>query len=243
MKKLAVLTISVITIIIAHGIANSTPSTQIWIPSTDIQAVGVVHFGHDTYIKTESQNGVTEPTVTNTGLTIGVLPYQNVQMEIGIDYRDTGGEHEYPLYFNTKIGIPENTIFNGSLAIAFGGYDFGTKRDVTTYNIIFGLVSKNIGKLGRFSLGYYTGNEDLLVDLNGKKDNSGILLSWDRTMSEISQRLWLGIDYMGGENVYGALSFGIGWRFASNVSVILGYDIYNESFYKPTATIQVDIDF
>ncbi len=243
MKKFVVLTISVITLIMAYGIASSTPSTQIWIPSTDIQAAGTVHLGHDTYIKTESQNGVTEPTVTNTGITIGVLPYQKVQMEIGIDYRDTGGEHEYPLYFNAKIGIPEDTIFNGSPAISLGGYDFGTEHNVTNYNIFYALVSKNIGKLGRFSLGYYTGNEDLLVDLNGKKDNSGILLSWDRTITEISQKLWAAIDYMGGENVYGAFSFGIGWRFASNVGVILGYDIYNESFYKPTATIQVDIDF
>ncbi len=29
----------------------------------------------------------------------------------------------------------------------------------------------------------------------------------------------------------------------SLIGVILGYDVYNESFYKPTATVQLDIDF
>ena len=30
-------------------IASATPSTQIWIPSTDIQPYKTVHFGFDTY--------------------------------------------------------------------------------------------------------------------------------------------------------------------------------------------------
>ncbi|MBI5025875.1 MAG: hypothetical protein HZC12_03925, partial [Nitrospirae bacterium] len=114
---------------------------------------------------------------------------------------------------------------------------------VTDYNIVYGLVAKTFGKLVRLSAGYYTGNDNLLLDINGNKDNDGILLSWDRTISEISDKLWAAIDYQGGKNSYGALSFGVAWKLAPNVSVIFGYDIYNESRYKPTATIQLDIDF
>lgn len=243
MKLLKLFSAVVIALTLISGVAHATPSTQIWIPSTDIQPYKKVHFGLDTYIKTASQDGLTEPTVTNLGLTVGVLPFEKFQMEIGLDYRDTGGNHAYPMLFNAKIGAPEDALFKYSPAIAIGGYDFGAKKDVTDYNIVYALIAKTIGKLGRLSAGYYTGNDKLLLDINGNKDNDGVLLSWDRTISEISDKLWLAVDYQGGKNGYGALSAAFAWKFASNVGVIFGYDIYNESFYKPTATIQLDIDF
>lgn len=239
--KLSVIVITVLALV--SGIASATPSTQIWIPSTDIQPYKKVHFGLDTYIKTASQDGGTEPTVTNLGLTVGVLPFEKIQMEIGIDYRDTGGTHDYPVLFNAKAGVPENALGKYFPAIVVGGYDFGTEKDVTDYNIVYALAAKTLGKLGRFSAGYYRGKDKLLVDLSGNKDNHGVLLSWDRTIPEISDKLWLALDYQGGKSGYGALSAAFAWKFAPNVGVIFGYDIYNESDYKPTATIQLDIDF
>lgn len=239
MKGLTVLAILLAGLVLMAGVSHATPSTQIWIPSTDIQKYKTFHLGLDSYIKTEGN----EPTVTNIGLTAGALPFEKVQLEVGIDWRDAGGEHAYPLYFNAKLGTPEGALFEGSPAIAIGGYDFGTKKDVTNYNILYGLVAKSFGALGRFSAGYFAGNDKLLVDLDGDKENHGLLLSWDKTVSEISDKLWLAVDYQGGESSYGALSFGAAWSFAPNVSVILGYDIYNESAYKPTATVQFDINF
>lgn len=243
MKIFRVFAVKISLLVFLAGIAYATPSTQIWIPSTDIQPYKKVHFGLDGYIKTKSQNGATEPTITNLGLTTGVLPFEKIQLEVGIDYRDTGGEHVYPLLFNAKLGTPEGALFEGAPALAIGGYDFGTKSEVTDYNIFYGLIAKTLGKVGRLSAGYYTGNKDLLVDIDGNKDNDGVLLSWDRTISEISDNLWAAIDYQGGDNGYGALSFGVAWKFAPNIGVIFGYDIYNESTYKPTATVQLDIDF
>lgn len=243
MKRLKLFSAFVIAISLISGVAYATPSTHIWIPSSDIQPYKTVHFGADTYIKTAGQDGVTEPTVTNLGLTVGVLPWEKFQMEIGLDYRDIGGNHTYPMLFNAKIGTPEDALFKYSPAIAIGGYDFGTKKDFSDYNIVYAIAAKTIGNLGRLSAGYYTGNDKLLLDVNGNKDNHGVLLAWDRTISEISDKLWLAVDYQGGKNSYGALSAAFAWKFAPNVSVIFGYDIFNERSYKPTATIQLDIDF
>lgn len=242
MKTSNSLTIFIAVLILSVGIAYATPSTQIWIPSTDIQPFKTFHFGVDTYIKTQSQNGTTEPTVTNVGITAGVLSLEKLQMEIGIDYRDIGGIHTYPFYFNAKLGVSEDAFLKGSPALVLGGYDFGTEKNVIDYNIFYGIVAKTVGRLGRFSAGYYTGNDALLKDIDGNSDNHGVLLSWDRTISEISDKVWVAIDYQGGKNSYGAVSFGVSWKFAPNVGVIFGYDIYNESTYKPTATIQLDID-
>jgi len=103
-----------------------------------------------------------------------------------------------------------------------GAYNFGLKTNLTNYNIVYGEIAKTIPILGRLSVGYYTGNDKVLVDENLKKANNGVLLSWDRTMTEISDKLWLAVDYQGGKNYLGALSFGASWAFSKNVSVILG---------------------
>ena len=232
--------------LLAAGAAHATPSTQIWIPSTDIQPFKKVHFGFDQYIKTtRTDAGTRETSVINNGITVGVLPFEKVQAEVGIDQRSVSLEpyDSNPLYFNVKVGTPEGALFKDSPAIAIGGYDFGTKKDLTDFNLIYGLVAKTLGPVGRVSVGYYVGNDKLLLDKDGAKDEAGILASWDRTMSEISDKLWLAIDYQGAENGYGATSFGAAWKFAPNVGVIVGYDIFTNDALEPTATFQVDIDF
>jgi hypothetical protein len=222
----------------------ATPSTQIWIPSTDVQGFGVFHLGWDSYIKTGSHDGIYEGTVTNGGITVGVLPFKNLGLEVGIDYRDINASHQYPVYLNAKLGIPEDAFFKYQPAFAVGSFDLGTKTSgagLTNYNVTYGLIAKNIWKLGRFSVGYYNGNNKaLLVE---KKDANGILASWDRTMSEISDKLWLAIDYMGAKNSYGTVSFGMSYAIVPDASFIIGYDIWNDkNTYKPTATVQIDMN-
>ena len=251
MKKLLIIT--VIVCIISSEISFSTPSTQIWIPSTDFQKWKTMHLGLDNYIRTNKINGVRGAGIFDLGLTTGLLPFEKFQGEIGIDYLSMGDSNydDYPLYFNAKLGFPESALFKGSPALAIGAYNFGTKKNLTNYNIIYGEIAKTIPILGRLSVGYYTGNDKILVDENLKKANSGVLLSWDRTMTEISDKLWLAVDYQGGKNYLGALSFGASWAFSKNVSVIFGYDIYNNknAYYNTnnqnanTFTAQVDINF
>jgi hypothetical protein len=47
---------------------------------------------------------------------------------------------------------------------------------------------------------------------------------------------------MGMNSPYGSLNFGASWKFASKISVVAGYDIYNNSDLVNTFTIQGDID-
>ena len=65
-------------------------------------------------------------------------------------------------------------------------------------------------------------------------------------MSEISDKLWLSVDYMGGESSFGALAYGFSWKFAPNTSVIFAYvDQNNDDIaaVEDSFTVQVDIDF
>ena len=215
-----------IAVVITPVASFATPSTQIWIPSTDIQDFGVFHITADMYLPAKSD----VQTVTNLGLTVGILPFEKVGIEVGFDHINAGGA--YPWFFNGKIGVSQSALFPYSPAIAAGIYNVGIKKGVTTYNMIYGLVSEDLPFVGRISAGYWYGNNSLL------SQNHGLLLSWDRTISEISDKLWIAVDYQGGDDSVKALSTGFSWEFAENVSVIAGY-----VFFQDQVTFQVDIDF
>jgi hypothetical protein len=251
MKKLLV--IFVVLSVLKVEILLSTPSTQLWIPSTDFQAWKTMHLGIDNYIRMSNINGVRGAGMFDAGFTTGLLPFKKFQGEIGVDYLYMGDSNydNHPFYFNAKFGFPESALFKGSPAIALGAFNFGLKNNLTNYNIIYGEIAKTLPIIGRLTVGYYNGNEKILVDENMKKANSGILLSWDRTMTEISDKLWFSVDYQGGKNYLGALNLGASWAFSKNVSVIVAYDIYNNknAYYNTsnqnanTLTTQLDINF
>lgn len=228
-------------------LAIATPSTQIWSPSTDVQPYSLWHLTSDTYVRTSKAGAITN-NVYDAGLTVGVLPFEKLQLEVGFDYMETGTNSpadRSPMYFNAKLGIPENAFAAGSPALAIGGYNFGTRAGLTTQNITYALAAKTLPTLGRFSAGYYRGSRRVLVDENGRPANDGVILTWDRTMTEISDKLWFAIDYASGKSANGALNIGFAWSFAKNVSVIFAYDIYNNKSTggKDTFTTQVDINF
>lgn len=236
------------------GVAGATPSTQIWIPSTDVQAYKTFHLGLDNYIRVKKDStGNYWPTIYDAGITAGVLPFEKVQMEVGVDYIRYGSSvyDNNPVYFNAKVGTPESSIFDGSPALAAGIYNVGTKGGPVTENtaqdIGYVLAAKTIPVVGRLSAGWYWGNGGNInfKDHHGNTDNNGVMLSLDRVMTEIDDRLWLGADYMSGDNAYGCLNVGASWAFSKNVSLIVGYDVYTRKATggEPTFTTQIDINF
>jgi hypothetical protein len=242
MKSRIIVTLALIMIIAGTLVAvSATPSTIIWIPSVDFQPYKSFHLGIDNYALDFKQgvggSGVAFP--TDLGLTVGVSPLSTLQAEVGVDYFTP---QLYPLMFNAKIGVAEGALAEWSPAIAIGGFNFGTQTNATDYNIIYGIVGKTFPVIGRLEVGFYSGNSTLLVDVaTGKADNSGVLVSWDRMIPEISENLWLAVDYQSGNNSLGALSYGLAWSFSKNVSVIFARDVFNADI--PSAfTMQLDIN-
>lgn len=235
-------------LVFSRSLAYATASTHVWSPSTDVQAYKKWHITFDFYVPTESDvNGARPNTITNLGLTAGVLPFKKLNAEVGFDHKSGYGDlDDYPWYFNTKMGIPEDSYGEFFPALAIGIYDVGTKEDKTDYNVVYGKMAKTFSlgdlSLGRLSLGYFRGNADLLLH-SGKKDNAGTLICWERMMTEISDKLWLSVDYQGSKSSYGALNLGFSWKFSDNVSGLFGYDIYNDRDLADTYTVQMDIDF
>lgn len=206
----------------------ATPSTQIWNPSTDIQATGTTHFGIDNYFPLvgPAEGGYGYP--TDLGLTYGLIPGG----EIGIDLFEP---QTSPFVLNAKYAIPEN---GGLPSFAIGGYGFGTLPGVTDQNVLYGLLAKTF-PFGRISAGYFSGNRAVLLDPSGNPDNFGLILTWDKV---INDKLWLCVDYADSNSVLGATFYGLSWVFSSNTSVIFGYGTWNNGA-KPTVTTQLDVNF
>lgn len=233
---------------VCAGSALATGSTHIWGPSTDVQAFKVWHLTCDLYLPVEtSASGNRVASVTNLGVTVGVLPSKKVNLEVGFDHKSGLGRLDaYPLYGNAKIGVPENSFGTFFPALAVGVFDVGTKGGGTDYNVIYGKAARSFSagavSLGRISVGYFSGNEDLLRDEDGEKDNQGVMAAWERTMTEISDRLWICFEYMGTKSAYGCYNAGASWKVASNVAVLGGFQAYANDLIDNTVTLQVDID-
>lgn len=250
MKLGKVLAMACAAITLTSGVAMATPSTQVWIPSPDVKGFKDIHIDVDYYGRFSAKTSA-GANMYDIGVSAGVLPFENVKLEIGADFLKQGldGWDSHPFYFNAKLGTPEDAFgIKGLPAFAVGIYNVGTYKDPsinTCQNLAYGLVGKTFPVVGRFSVGGYYGSETALAN----KTNSGVMASWDRTMSEISDKLWLAVDYMSGNNANGEISVGASWAFTKNVSLLVGAVFFNpfqdepHAGGKPTFTTQLDLSF
>ena len=249
MKKLL---LSLVCLLCMAGSAAATPSILINAPSADVQPFQTFRVGIDNnttmFTPPSSRPAGTPATrvypATTFGFTSGVFDAVVLQAEAGVDVKEVS---EYPVSFHGKVVSPEGTITEFMPSLFIGFYDAGTKVNQTDFNIIYGGLAKTIGTIGRFTIGYFTGNSRLLKDGSGKTDNNGIILGYDRRLPGISENLWFGIDYMGSQSQYGALSVGFSWMFAENAALTIGYKRYNDLNSAPlkrdVVSWQVDFDF
>ena len=227
-KKVVSLAVWLVFAVLVSG-AFATPSTQIWNPSTDIQPKGTVHFGVDNYFTFEdvSSGGYAFP--TDVGLTYGALP----GLEVGVDLLlPQANLSTSSLLANAKYGIPENGLIP---ALAIGGFNFGSHS--LDQNVVYGVAAKAF-TFGRLSAGYFVGNEKALVDQSGNKDNAGLILTWDK---QVTDKLWACVDYAGTKSALGATFYGGSWAFSSNTSLLVAYGTFNNGA-KPVVTTQLDIN-
>lgn len=266
MKLGKIMTMAAALVALGSSAAMATPSTQIWIPSTDVKGFKDIHIDIDNYTRFSSKPAA-GPNYYDIGLSAGVSPSENIKLEVGVDFLTSNLQNDnafdnHPFYFNAKLGTPEDAFgIKGLPAFAIGAYNLGTydKPELglsTRQNITYGLVAKTLPVIGRVSAGGYVGAKRALYTAANPIEsnmNSGFLASWDRSMPEISDKLWLAVDYMSGNNANGALSVGGSWTFSKQVSLIVGVVTFNP-FYKPSGagdlpggkpalTTQLDISF
>ena len=221
------------------GLAMAAPTAQINIPSTDAKglkevAITITNYSHFSNKDDAGDNSYTA------GFETGLLPYETVKLEVGLDYVTTGKNSPadaHPFYLNAKLATAEYVGFSGMPALAVGIYNMGTydKPEIgvsTRQNIAYVMAAKTLPLVGRISAGGYVAAERTLRTTgNPRNNNSGLMASWDRTITEISDKLWMGADYMSGNNINGEISLGASWSFSRQVNLLVGVVCYNP-FYK-----------
>jgi len=232
MKSLKMLAVAAALVAVASGSAMAFPTGQINIPSTDAKGLKEVTIGINNYA-TFTTDDADKWNVYGIGLTTGLLPFEKLKLEVGTDYTS---QTKNAFNFNAKLATPEDALVSGLPAFAIGGFALDSSDGAP--NIIYALAAKTFPVIGRLSIGGYTGDKDALTD-----DNTGVLASWDRSMPEISDKLWLAVDYMSGDNGFGGIGIGGAWTFSKQISVLVGATFYNDTdVSKPTYTTQVIIN-
>ena len=241
------------------GIVSATPSTTYWAPSVaTCQGKYLPHVTYDTYYGkgTPIPAGVAPATgITaypiDTGLTMGVLPWDKFQAEVGYDALLPSTD---PVFFflNGKICTPESSLFKGSPAISFGFYNVGFKKDVTDYNVMHLMFQKSLPVGGYVSAGLYHGMSDVLfTNSDGKIVKTGAMVGWSSPDIKVGlkglQKIDVIADVQTGKNALGAGGFGATIYFNDYVDLIVGPVFYFDSALQPGGathlwTTQLDID-
>jgi hypothetical protein len=228
--------------------AHATPSTVMWAPSTPyLQPYGVMHVTYDTYFGSSAIYPI------DTGLTMGVLPGQKLQAEVGFDlFYSTlsGGEGvKAPFVLNGKVGAPEDVYFRGQPAWSAGIFGVGFEEDVNDANVLYFMLGKTLA-LGVPTLGVYYGtNENLFRSSTGEEERFGVLAGWTSPAMDVAliDKVTLCADVQTGNNALGGAGFGVSAYFTPSIALLTGPVFFLEKELQPGGTswmwsVQLDVD-
>jgi hypothetical protein len=230
--------------------AYATPSTTYWTPCTsDIQPYGKWHITYDSYFTIDKKGTEKGDFATDVGLTVGVLPFEKLNLEVGFDINEPTDD---PLSFNVKFGTPEGSLFKDSPALNLGIFNVGTQEDETDYNILDFIVGKTLpGNLGRLHVGYYKGLTDTLEKRSKTKDDDGFMIGYDFGFLPAKDdkgeynRWVFAADYASGKNGIGGGGVGMYYYFTRDIDLLTGPVWFNDQTFNGNWkwTVQLDINF
>jgi hypothetical protein len=218
------------------------------------------HITYDTYFWKGPYAGAAGSPLypIDTGITIGVLPFEKLQLELGYDLLLPSEE---PLVFllNAKLGTPEGTFFNGSPSLAAGIFGVGIKGKSsdtnlgTSYDIVYGQIQKNLPFGGYVSAGGYygAGTKELWVGDDAKEHRAGFMGAIASPDIPIDlpglKKLVVAADVQTGNNAFGAVGGGLYLYFTDTIDLLTGPVYFFDGDVQPGKshwmwTVQLDVD-
>jgi hypothetical protein len=234
--------------------AWATPSTTFWTPATTYtQPYLVPHLTYDTYV---AEKGILQNTY---GVTIGVLPYEKLQAEVGVDgFYPTFTLHSKDFaQVNARLSLPENAFAAWQPALSVGIANVGFKKDVSDYDLLHLTLSKTLPMVGNVGVGGYygAGSKVLWAGSDGAVNRAGFMASWVSPDIKIGRpgldKIVLLADVATGKNWLGGVGGGVGLYFTPAIAVLTGpvylldKDLYKANTVANTNlmwTVQLDVD-
>jgi hypothetical protein len=215
-------------VVLAASRASATPSTTFWTPATTYtQPYLVPHLTYDTYV---AERGMLQ---NDYGLTIGVLPFEKLQGEVGFDVFYPGLTRDN-LYLNAKVTLPEGAYAAWQPGVSFGIQSVGFKADYSDYDHLHLSVSKGFAGIGTFVVGGYYGlNETLYLGSDGKAARAGLMASYTSPDIKVGlpglDKIVLVGDYATGKNAFGGGGVGAALYFTPAIALLTGPVWFNDS--------------
>lgn len=227
--------------------ATATPSTDFWSPATTyVQPYLVPHFTYDTYFA----EGGAYP--IDTGLTIGVLPWEKLQGEVGVDLFQPGLTKN-GLVFNAKLVVPEGAYGEAFPGLSVGVQNVGFEKDVNDLYLLHATVAKTFAGIGNLAVGAYYGvNDKLMLSSSGAKNQAGAMVAYTSPDIPVElpglNKIVVVADAMTGKNAFGAVGGGLAFYFTPAIDVITGPVFFLDKDLQPGGsgmlwTVQLDVDF
>jgi hypothetical protein len=222
--------------------AAASPTAEVSVPIADAQDAPTAHV-----VSTFDPGTLTAGSAQGTlALTLGIVSLDWLRLEAGVDiaylFSFGGASRALGFQVDGKLAVPEGVLFDGSPALAVGGYQFSSDPDQGAA-ILYAVATRSLGPLGRLSVGCFRGSPDLLTDPEGAPSAAGLLLAWDRALPELDDRLALGVDYQSGRSQVGALGVKLGFRVDPATTLSVGYLARAAAdFAEGTLVAAVEID-
>jgi hypothetical protein len=228
-------------------VASATPSTTYWSPATTyVQPYLVPHLTYDTYFGEKGAYPI------DTGLTIGILPWEKLQGEVGFDLFYPG-KTKNGLLLNAKLVVPEGALGELAPGLSLGVQNLGFVKDVNDLSLFHLTIGKTFPVIGNLAVGAFYGvNKKLMVDATGAKAQSGAMVAWTSPDINVKatglDKIVVIADAMTGKSAFGAVGGGLAFYFTPAIDVITGPVFFLEKGLQPGGsamlwTVQLDVDF
>lgn len=227
----------------------ATPSGLFWTPcSTSVLPEGMGHIDDDNFFTVFNRRGRGSIFAPDIGFLLGFFNWNDVAFEAGIDY--LGGRDD-PIYFNAKLGIEENKLFNYAPTMSIGILNVGTRKSGfgrTNQDILDIVVGKTLPSAigGKLYLGGFSGRRAM------GKNRQGFMVGYinsfcpARTCDGKEYFKWaFAADYATGKNTLGGGGFSFLYYFTPYISIQSGPVFFNSAKINGTWkwSVQIDISF
>lgn len=247
MKSFHLILMGICFVILSMTTLQAQPLSLFWTNcTTDVWPTGtgtIESYNYFTVFNRRDHGQYFNPDV---GFSLGLFTWKNLSGEIGVDY--LGGSDD-PLYFNAKVGMPEDKLFKKAPSFSVGIFDIGTRTKTpqrTNQNIVDLVFGKSLPDCigGRLFVGVFSGSKAM------GKNLAGWMVGYTRPFVHTKDchgreydKWSIVVDYASGKNTIGGGGAAVCYYFNPDIYIETGPVFFNTAKYNGSWKWSVQLYF